>query len=200
VAAANSADGFGWVSQGLHWLMAAAILAMLALGTVLVRMQPSLSTLWLFALHKSVGLTLLALVVIRLAWHRISPPPAPLPGRPLRGLTPRAQLRLARGVHATLYALMLAVPLTGWIASAATGIDVVAWGVTLPAIAPVSAGWEAAFFAAHGVLTKLLAALVLLHLAAALWHAAVWRDGTLRRMLGRGSLPHPPLAEDPPLR
>jgi cytochrome b561 len=172
----NRPDGFGWVSRLLHWTMAVAILFMLVLGTVIERMEPSLSSLWLFALHKSVGLTLLVLVLLRLTWHRLSPPPAPLDAGPAW------QPAAARAAHLALYLLMVATPMTGWIASAATGIDVVAWGVTLPRIAPVSEAWEARLFAAHGVLTRLLMALVLVHVGAALWHARRG-DGTLRRML-----------------
>ena len=99
-------ESFGWVSRTIHWAMAEGIVAMLALGLYIEEMEPSLDTLWLYGLHKSVGLTLLALVVLRMLWHRISPPPAPL-----GGVAPW-QMALARGAHLALYALMLAVPVT----------------------------------------------------------------------------------------
>jgi cytochrome b561 len=169
------AAGYGRTSRWLHWGMAAALAGQVALGLWLVRMQPGLDTLWRFALHKSVGITLLALVLVRLAWRQADPPPPPLPG-------PRWQMAAARAAHGGLYALMLAVPLTGWIASAASGIDVIAWGVTLPRIAPVSEAWQDGFFAAHHILAFGLVALVTLHAAAALWHG-LRRDGTLSRML-----------------
>jgi cytochrome b561 len=173
----NSATRFGLVTRSLHWLMAAGVIAMLPLGLSLSDMQPGLSNLWLYSLHKSIGLVLLALVLVRLAWHRISPPPAPL------GPPAAWEQRLARGAHAVLYALLVAVPLSGYVASAASGIDVMLFDTwTLPRIAPVSTAWEDAGFAAHDVLAKLLAAVVLLHVAGALKRARAG-DGTLLRML-----------------
>ena len=173
----NGADGFGLVSRAIHWLMAAGILAMLVLGSVLVRMQPGLANLWLYGLHKTIGLTLLALVLARLVWHRISPPPEPIGG------VPDWQMRAAGWAHRGLYVLMIAIPLSGWVASSATGIDVMfadRW--VMPALAPVSEAWEKAGFAVHGVLTKALMALVVLHVAGAVKRGLA-RDGTLGRMV-----------------
>ncbi|WP_353474561.1 cytochrome b/b6 domain-containing protein [Salipiger sp. H15] len=172
----NSPDGYGLVSRILHWGMALAILAMLGLGTGIHRMTPDLSNLWLYGLHKSVGLTLLGLILLRLGWHRLSPPPVP------RGVPGSWQLRLARAVHRALYLLLLAIPLTGWAASSATGIDTVYFGTwTVPAIAPPSESLSDLGFAVHGALTKLLLLLLLVHVAGALRHGA-GRDGALRRM------------------
>jgi cytochrome b561 len=176
----NSADGFGRISRAIHWLMAALVIGLLALGTRIESMEPGLANLWLYGLHKSMGLSALALVIVRLIWHRISPPPAPLG-------PPRSwQVRAARAGHAALYLLMLTVPLSGWIASAATGIDVMLFDRwTLPRIAPVSLAWEETGFAIHAIATKLLIGLVCVHLVAALLRQASG-DGTLRRMvLGR---------------
>lgn len=170
----NDAGGYGAVTRALHWLMAAGVIATLPLGLYVARMEPALSTIWLYGLHKTLGMTLLALVVLRLHWHMVSPPPAPLPG-PLSGI--------ARGAHRALYALLIVVPLAGWVASSATGIDTVIFGrVTVPAIAPASPGLEKAAFAVHRVGAWLLGALVVLHAAAAVWHG-LRGDGTLRRMI-----------------
>ncbi len=173
----NSETGFGFVSRLIHWAMALGILGMLVLGTVIADMEVSLSNLWLFGLHKTIGITLLGLVVLRVVWHRITPPPAPV------GVVPEWQLALARWVHRLFYGLLLAIPLAGWVASSATGIDVVfadRW--VLPALAPVSETWEKAGFAVHGLLTKLLFGLIVLHVAGAL-KRALTGDGTLRRMI-----------------
>ncbi len=86
---------------------------------------------------------------------------------------------LARAVHVALYILLLAVPFTGYVASAASGIDVQVWGLTLPNPVTPSEATEATYFALHGVLTKLMAGLLLLHVAGALSR----RDGTLGRMV-----------------
>ncbi|MCB1357189.1 MAG: cytochrome b [Maritimibacter sp.] len=173
-AIANTPERFGLLTRALHWLMALGIVGMLAFGTVLTRIEPSLSTIWMYGVHKSVGLVLLALALGRIAWHRASPPPPPLGG------VPAWQSRLARATHRALYLLVVAVPLSGWIGSAASGLDVVAFGRwTLPRIAPISEPWQDGAFLIHGVLTKLLAALIVLHIAGALKR----RDGTLRRMV-----------------
>jgi len=170
----NSARSFGIATRTIHWTMALGVIGALVLGTYIARMKVDLSNIWLFGLHKSVGLTLLVLLVLRVLWHRLSPPPPPLED----GV--RWHGALARWTHRGLYALLILVPLTGWIASAASGLDVVLYGRwTLPRIAPVSEAWQNAFFAAHGILTKVLMALVLLHVLGALRR----RDGTVRRMV-----------------
>jgi cytochrome b561 len=176
----NTPQSFGLLSRAIHWAMAALVLGLLALGTRIESMEPGLANLWLYGLHKSLGLTALALVILRLLWHRISPPPAPL------GPAGGWQRRAARAGHAALYLLLLVVPLSGWVASAASGLDVMLFDRwTLPRIAPVSPAWEEAGFAIHGIATKLLIGLVSLHVVAALLRQANG-DGTLRRMvLGR---------------
>lgn len=177
--ARNTADGFGWVTRLIHWLMAIGILAMLALGTTIESMAPSLSNLWLFGLHKSIGVSLLLLVLLRLLWHRVSPPPPTLSDR-----IPKWQITASHGVHRGFYILLLAVPMTGWVASGATGLDVVVFGsLVLPPLAPVSETWEKAFFAGHGILTKLLVLLLILHIVGALQRHFLRGDRTLRRMI-----------------
>ena len=174
----NDPQHFGVVTRLLHWAMALLIVAMLVLGTKLSHLQPGLANLWLYGLHKTGGFMVLTLVVLRLIWHRISPPPAPI--GPPNAWTNRG----AKAAHALIYLLLLAIPLAGWIASSATGIDVMfadRWVV--PPIAPVSAAWEYWGFRAHSVLTKLLMAVLTLHVAGALKRG--WeRDGTIRRMIG----------------
>lgn len=171
----NGPDGYGLVSRGLHWGMALLIVGMLALGLRLTTVQPDLSTLWLYGLHKTLGLIALALVLVRLVWHRMSPPPSPL----AKGW----QVRAAKAGHLALYLLLLVIPLSGWAASSATGIDTLfadRWLV--PPIAPVSASVESTAFAVHAIATKLLMALVSLHAIAALHHEMAGQ-GTLTRML-----------------
>lgn len=171
----NGPDGFGLVSRALHWGMAVLIVVLFSLGLRISSMQPDLSTLWLFGLHKTLGLTLLVLVLLRLVWHRISPPPRPMASG--------WQVKAAKAGHLGLYLLMLVIPLSGWVASSATGIDTLfadRWVV--PPIAPVSASLEAMAFAVHGIATKLLMALLTLHVLAALQHEMAGQ-GTLTRML-----------------
>ncbi|MBC2837081.1 cytochrome b [Paragemmobacter straminiformis] len=172
---ANGPARFGLVTRALHWSIAALILVQLPLGLRLSGLEPGLANLWLYGLHKSLGMTVFALMAIRLVWHVYSPPPAPLGGG--------WQALAARLVHWTIYALMFAIPLSGWVASSATGIDTVLFDrITLPAIAPVSEAWESAAFAFHDIATKLFMGLLALHIGAAL-KREMDGDGTLTRMI-----------------
>lgn len=177
MAARNSAQTYGWVSRLLHLVMALGLIGLLALGYVIASMQVSLANFWLFNLHKSLGITLLALALLRLVWHRISPPPGPVHA------LPAWQQMAARATHLLLYGLMLALPLAGWVASAATGPDVTVFGlVTLPRIAPVSEAVETTAFALHSALAYLLVVVLSLHVAAALYHQFRLADRSLARV------------------
>lgn len=172
----NGPGHFGLVSRILHWGMAALILGLLALGLRISDLEPGLANLWLYGLHKTLGITALALMLIRAGWHLISPPPRPL-GPP--GLAHLA----ARAAHLALYALVFAVPITGWAGSSATGIDVmIADRWVLPPLVAASEAGEAFWFGLHGILTKLLMGLVALHMMAAL-KREMEGDGTLTRMI-----------------
>jgi cytochrome b561 len=177
---AAPAPGFSLVTRVLHWLMALGILATFALGAYIARMEVGLSNLWLFGLHKTLGIALLGLGAIRVLWHLVCPPPGPLPG------PPEWQMALARLTHKALYLLMFAVPLSGWAYASATGLDVLIFNrFTLPPIAPVSETWEARLLLLHETLTWTLLALVALHVAGALKRGLVSRDGTIARMIRR---------------
>ena len=182
VAARNGPDHFGWITRAIHWAMAGLIIGMLGLGLYIGDATPSLSNFWLFGLHKSLGMTALGMALLRILWHWISPPPAIDPA----GLA-RWQWGLARLVRGVFYALMLLVPLSGWVASAAAGPDVIIferWA--LPRIAPTSVTLEEFGFAVHAVLTKLMIGVLGLHIAGALYHQIVLGDGGLRRMIRGG--------------
>lgn len=171
----NGAEHFGLISRLLHWGIAGLVVVMLSLGLRLQDMEPGLANLWLYGLHKSLGILTLSLMAARILWHLFSPPPRPIGGG--------WQSIAARATHLAIYALLLAIPLSGWIGSAATGLDVVIFDRwTLPPIAPVSTLWENRAFALHDVLTKLLIALLFLHMGAAL-KREMDGDGTLRRII-----------------
>ncbi len=174
----NDPQHFGAVTRLIHWGMALLIVSMLILGTKLANMQPNLSNLALYGLHKTGGFLALSLVIVRLIWHRISPPPAPL--GPPRAWANRA----AKLAHGLIYLLLLGIPLSGWIASSATGIDVMVLDrFVIPPIAPVSAAWESWGFWVHGVLTKALMGVLALHVAGAL-KRGIDGDATMQRMIG----------------
>ena len=165
----------GW-QRVLHWLMAACILAMLFIGVGMVStIRPIYLTL--VSIHKPLGIAILMLALIRLALRlRYGGPslPADLP-EPMK--------LAAEGSHCVLYALMIAMPLLGWGMLSAAAYPVVLFGGWhLPAILPQSDSLHALLWDAHFYLAFAFFAVVLLHVAAALFHALVRRDGVFEAM------------------
>jgi len=160
----------------LHWLMAVCILAMLFIGVGMVStIMPKY--LPLVSIHKSLGIAILLLALIRLAVRlRYGAPslPADLP----------APMKLAAQLsHYALYALMLGMPLLGWAMLSAAAYPVVVFGgIVLPAILPQSDLLHTWLWDAHFYLAFAFFALVLMHVAAALFHALVRRDGVFQTM------------------
>lgn len=171
----NRHGHFDALARLLHWGMALLILAMLFVG---VGMVASLSLRpVLIELHRPLGAAILLLALLRLANRWRSPPP------PLPADLPRAQALAAKASHWLLYALMLAMPLLGWSMLSAGGYPVQMVGaLQLPALVPHDPVLYAWLRGAHGVLGYALFALVLAHLAAALYHAWVRRDGVFESM------------------
>ena len=167
---------FAPLARLLHWLMALMIIAMLFIGA---GMAASVSQRheWLLDLHKPLGIAILLLVVVRLFVRfstRQPPLPADLPG---------VQVLAARLSHLLLYALMFVLPLVGWAMISAAGDPVMLGSaVQLPAIVPANPSTFAFLRKAHAYLAYLLFFTVLLHLAAALFHGWVRRDGVLESM------------------
>jgi len=167
---------FSLLQRSLHWLMAICILSMLFIGVGMVStVMPKYLTL--VSIHKPLGIAILVLALIRLAVRlRYGAPslPADLP-EPMKLA---AQLS-----HYALYALMIAMPLIGWGMLSAAAYPVVLYGgVHLPAILPQSDGLHTLLWNAHFYLAFAFFALILMHLAAALVHALVRRDGVFDAM------------------
>jgi len=160
----------------LHWLMAPLLLAMLFIG---LGMQSTTSPAYalLLAIHKPLGAAVLVLVLLRIdTRRRHRPPPLPAP-------LPSWQRRAATCSHWLLYALMLAMPLSGWAMLSAAGYPVTLFeGMRLPPIASHDATLFAWLRGVHHWLARLLLATFLLHLAAALFHAWVRRDDVFASM------------------
>lgn len=192
----NTPQSYGSVARTLHWLTALLILTAIPLGLiandmVLSGAESAARKAQLFSLHKTLGVAAFAVALLRILWALVQPRPAPLhPDR-------RIETLAAEAVHWMLYLSLVAVPLSGWVHHAATtGFAPILWplGQGLPFV-PVSESVAAGAGALHWVFTKLLIASLLLHVAGALKHALVDRDGTLSRMVtGRAAgnaAPHP---------
>jgi cytochrome b561 len=175
--ARNSPVRYGWVAQSLHWVIAALLIVQVTLGKIAHDLPVGLDRLVMIARHKSVGITILALAAVRLAWRWFDRPP-PLP------TMPRWQAVAASINHWALYALLFALPLTGWLMSSAANRPASWFGlVQLPDFIAPDEGLKEAFEETHEFLVNVLFALAALHVAAALKHQFMDRNGLLFRML-----------------
>lgn len=177
----KNTDRWGTTSQLLHWTIAVLILSIGAVGLVMGELPRSPKWFWVYTLHKSLGLTVLALVLVRIAWRLYAGAPPPVEG------TPRWQARLASLTHGAIYVLILAMPLSGWLYDSASGLRPFRWfGLAeVPKLSPPHEALADAMHETHELLFWVLIALVIGHAGAALYHHFVRRDATLARMLPR---------------
>lgn len=166
---------FSPLQRILHWLMALCILAMLFIGVGMVStVRPDYLTL--VSIHKPLGITILVLALIRLVLRFVRGAP-PLPAQ-----MPEVMKLAARLSHVALYALMIALPLIGWGMLSAADYPVIVFGMQLPSFLPHSNELHTLLWNAHRFLALCFFALIVLHLAAALLHALVRRDGVFQTM------------------
>jgi cytochrome b561 len=167
----------------LHWLIAIAVLGMLGAGFYMIDMRISPDKLKIYMLHKSVGLSILALMLFRIIWRLTHRPPA------LPGSVPSWQRFASHASHALLYVLLLAMPLSGWLMNSASGFPTKLFGVLpLPQLIEKSQSDFAFWQYSHAVIAFSLCALIAIHVLAALKHHFIDKDVILRRMLGRSSV------------
>lgn len=169
----------------LHWAIALAIAAIATIGLVMTHVKVAPFTQFkLYQLHKSIGITILALVVLRILWRLTHRPPALPPDMS------RLEKQAAEGTHRLLYGLMIGMPLVGWalVSASPLNLPTVLYGVLpwphLPMPPGVSKAVAAPILATiHAYGAYALIALVVIHAAAALRHHLVIRDDVLRRMI-----------------
>lgn len=161
----------------LHWLLALLILGTFSVGLYMADLPRSPERSQLFDWHKSFGLLILALSMLRLAWRATHQPPPDLSA-------PSWQITLAHRTHQLMYLLFFAVPLLGWAHSSAAGASIVWFGlVHMPALLGPDKALAEITESLHALAADGLLVLVGLHVAAALKHHWIDRDGLLRRML-----------------
>ena len=177
----NSEQRYGLVAIALHWLVAITVIGMFILGlwmTSLTLYHP-----WYHRapyLHKSIGLLLFMVMVVRLVWRLGNPRPEPLPTHA------RWERMAAHLMHGVLYLLLFTVMIFGYLISTADGRAIESFGLfSIPATITSIPDQEDVAGEIHEVLAITLIVLVVLHAAAALKHHFIDRDNTLRRMLGR---------------
>ena len=179
--AAPPAEGYDAVAIALHWLMAALLLALLTLGWFMVGLPDAgydTRKITLILAHKALGMLALALVALRFLWRLREPLP------PLADGVPMWQQVAARLVHLLFYALMFALPLTGWVMNSAGGYPMTFFGwFEMPPITGPNEWLFHLCIAVHRWLAYAMAALLVFHAGAALHHHFLVRDDTLRRIL-----------------
>jgi cytochrome b561 len=177
------ASRYDRVAITLHWLIALGILAQIGLGFWMIDIpkQPAGVRAYWLNLHKSIGLTLALLILVRLGWRLAHRPP------PLPGTLPRWQLLAARANHGLLYLCMLVMPLSGFLGSTFSGYPIKYFGMTLPTWGGKDEALKELLSVVHWASAWLFALLIALHVAAALRHRLA-RDGLFERMWpGSGS-------------
>jgi len=174
----NTTTNWGAVAKAFHWLLALFIVGQLVLGTVVDQMRVSPQKFDLFVWHKSIGVSILVLVLLRIIWRILNPPPLPSAG------LANWERHAARAGHGLLYLLMIAVPLTGWWVSDTSRIPFrIFWSLSAPDLLAADRAMSEFAGEVHEVLTQLLMVVVVAHLLAALRHHFVLRNQTLTRML-----------------
>jgi cytochrome b561 len=170
-------DRYSDVAIALHWLIAVAIFAMLALGLYMVGLPKGLPfKADLINVHKSLGLTILLLVLARIAVRAVSRPPPDMP-------MPAWQRIVARATHGLLYVTMIVMPVSGYLGSSFNTYGTRLWGIALPGWGWDDKGLRDLFFSIHSVTMYVLIALLTLHVLGVLKHQFIDRDNLFSRML-----------------
>jgi cytochrome b561 len=161
----------------LHWLIAAAVIGLIGWGWWMqtIAKLPVGPRVDAFNLHKSIGMTVLLLMLVRIGWRARHLPPPFMP-------IPLWQAQLAQAVHVLLYVCLIVQPLSGYLGSAFSGYPVRFFGIVLPAWVPKHDTLKDAFSVVHLVNSWVLVGALALHVAGTVKHALLERDGSFRRI------------------
>lgn len=175
----NTEHTYGVVSRANHWISAFVFIGLIVLGIYMHELEDSPEKFELYALHKSLGVGIFMLMILRLVWLKVSPNPEQLSHNKFEHI-------LGHAVKGILYLAMLMLPVSGWLMSNSAGYDVSFFGLfTLPNLVGENESINAIAKAIHGTMAPLMILVILLHVAGALKHHLVYKDNTLLRMLGR---------------
>jgi cytochrome b561 len=174
----NSKEKYGSIAITLHWFIAILIIGQLALGLYMVELPNGLQKIAFYGWHKEIGVCILMLVTLRLAWRMRNINPLP----PKH--TPYWQQLAATSVHFLLYVVMFALPLTGWMLSSTAGHPVSFFGLfVLPDLISPNKHLSLLFAMTHKWLAFGLIGLLVLHIGAVFYHYIFYKYNLLRRML-----------------
>ncbi len=175
---AMAGPAYTGTARALHWITAILVLVVIPAGLIMTNAQPGALQDFLFHIHRSIGATLIPIVLFRL-YYRLTHPPLPLPAD-----IPALQRFAAETTHWLLYILLAVQPVIGWIATSAYRAPIlVFWTFQLPPIWPEDRDFSELLFVVHRWIGIALALLLCMHIGAALFHYFVRKDGVLQRML-----------------
>ena len=177
----HKVESYSTAARWLHWSMAVLVLMMIPVGFLMVQEGlPRTLQNNLFISHKNTGVLLLVLIVIRILYRWLNPPPSPA------AHLPDWQVRVSKITHGLLYALLFVMPVAGYVRVRAGGFPIEALdAMGVPALVPKSEALAGFAKAVHSYGASAIAALVVLHIAAALQHGLIKRDGVMSRMWPR---------------
>ncbi len=174
----NTETQYGAVTKTFHWTIAVLVLCLLAVGLTMDDLPLGAFKLTVYNLHKSFGITVLALMICRICWHIYNHRPNAV------DTLQRWEKIASSAVHYALYVLLIAMPITGWLFSSAAGRTVHVFGlITLPDLVIVDKAVAKNFRELHGDIGTLIMIVVGLHIGAALRHHFIQKDSVLKRML-----------------
>ena len=174
----NTEHRYGIIAQLLHWSVVALVATQFVLGVWAHSLPFSPTRLALLAWHKSFGFLILGVLLLRLLWRQLSPPP------PLPATMPPWQQRAAKLSHGLFYVILIAMPLVGWASSSASNLTVSVFGwFELPTLLAPDKALARQLITTHVVMSWVLLANIVVHAGAALWHHFHDKDDVLKRML-----------------
>lgn len=172
----NTPQQWGWLSKTFHWFMAMLIFVQIPLGLYAVNLKLSPLKLNVFLWHKSIGILILLLVIVRLVWRLINATPTALENSVVLQ-------RLAGIIHNLLYCMMFLLPLSGWIISSAANIPIkLFWLIPLPALVAPNEPLKLLATEVHYACVLILIMALIMHIGGAVMHHLWLRDNILKRM------------------
>jgi len=173
----TASGGYTSTAKALHWILAVLVIGLIAVGIGREFMPKGPDRDFVTMLHKATGVVVLVLMLVRLGYRIANPPPPSEPG------LPRWQVGLSHAVHWSIYAIVIAMPILGWVGSNALGRPVSMYGLfDLPVIVGENKPLGESIYDIHGLLGFTLLGLAAVHIAAALYHRLVRRDAVFARM------------------
>ncbi len=172
----NNAWHYGITTKFFHWVIALLLIGMISLGWYMVSIENQPNSGWYFDLHKSFGLIVATLILLRVLWW-LTQKAAPFPRS-----FPAWQYKIARIIHWLLYICIIVMPVTGFLGASFSKYGVAFFGLQLPTWVNQNHALSEQFFKVHGVVAWILVTLISLHVLAALKHLIINKDGVFQRM------------------